>query len=349
MIKTIFFFPDNLAPYQIVRLNELYKIENNFEVYLLETKQHHRPWSKNNEECLFNLNKISSKTILDDIIYNINRCADIENVVVYGYISIMRKVVKKTCNYKSIYMFVDNHEPQVFNLFKELYKRYFLNRYVNKIIVPGLKQYQYCQYRLKFLKSIVTVPLVSDSEKFKVTKNNFKAEYFLAISRFSPEKNLSTLIKAFEIYKQKNGNKKLKIVGDGPDINNIKNLVGGSKFAHAITIEPWADKKKLVLLYQNAFAFILPSKFEPWGVVLNEALSASLPIISSTKCGANLEVSRDGVNALHFDPLDIMALSEYMYKLEKNEKFYTYLHLGAVQLSELYTPKRAAFMLSEFL
>lgn len=349
MSKTLFYFPDNLAPYQVTRLNELYALGFIFEVLLIKTPQHYRPWTVNRDSYLFECKDIENEKSLKKHISFVKKNKDINNILVYGYIPIMRYIVKCYYNNKNIIMFIDNHEPQAYSFYKEVYKIIFLNRYVNEIIVPGIKQESYCRNKLRFSKIINKVPLACDTNLFSSKEYNFKSDYFLTISRFSPEKNILILIKAFRIYRNNGGKKYLKLVGDGPEIEVIEETIKKYSLENTIKIEPWADPATLAPYYKKAFAFILPSIFEPWGVVLNEALTASIPIISSNNCGGNMEVSRDGFNAVHFNPANITELVNKMLELENNEKLYTYLHEGGIYLSGLYTAKRAAFMLKQAL
>ena len=52
-----------------------------------------------------------------------------------------------------------------------------------------------------------------------------------------------------------------------------------------ITLEGWKPYKDLPALYANATCFVLPSSFEPWGLVVNEAMAAGLPVIVSEEVG----------------------------------------------------------------
>ena len=49
-------------------------------------------------------------------------------------------------------------------------------------------------------------------------------------------------------------------------------------------------------VFAAADCFILPSRWENWGVVIHEAAAASLPIICTTACGASVHMVWDGYN-----------------------------------------------------
>ena len=81
----------------------------------------------------------------------------------------------------------------------------------------------------------------------------------------------------------------LKIVGDGEQgeylidkYSSEKIIFTGKKF-----------NKELITEYNSASCFVCPSLFEPWGLVVNEALSAGLPVIASKEVGACFDLIKD--------------------------------------------------------
>lgn len=62
--------------------------------------------------------------------------------------------------------------------------------------------------------------------------------------------------------------------------------------------------------YQTADVFCLPTRGDTWGLVINEAMANALPVITTTACGAGLELIREGVNGALVPPEDSAALTE---------------------------------------
>ena len=125
-----------------------------------------------------------------------------------------------------------------------------------------------------------------DSERLKnlsVYKEN-NDPYFLFVGRISSEKNIEFLIQLAIKLKNIHSNIKIKIIGTGPyykelnfkiqdlDLNNIL-LIGSIKWDY------------LGDYYSNSLGLILPSFFEPWGMVANEAFFYNIPVICSKFCG----------------------------------------------------------------
>ena len=54
--------------------------------------------------------------------------------------------------------------------------------------------------------------------------------------------------------------------------------------------------------YAFAEAVVLPSRREPWGLVVNEAMAAGLPVIVSNRCGCAGDLVEHGINGFLFEP-----------------------------------------------
>lgn len=103
---------------------------------------------------------------------------------------------------------------------------------------------------------------------------------FLAVGRFSYlAKGFDLLIEAFYIFSKKNKDWNLKIVGEGPEEKNIKNLIQKYNLENRIRIYPFT--KDIQKHYASASAFVLSSRWEGFPLVLAEAMSHYLPIIAS--------------------------------------------------------------------
>jgi glycosyltransferase involved in cell wall biosynthesis len=73
--------------------------------------------------------------------------------------------------------------------------------------------------------------------------------------------------------------------------------------------------EKLPELFARADVFVLPSRYDGWGVVVNQALGAGLPIICSDAVGAAHDLVDDEVNGMKFPCGDVVALTRMMQRL----------------------------------
>lgn len=106
---------------------------------------------------------------------------------------------------------------------------------------------------------------------------------FLYVGRLDPEKNVDALISTFKTIVKERSNIKLIIVGGGSCEEQLKEQ---AMHQQHIIFKGKLYGKDLINCYHSADILVLPSLFEPWGLVVNEALSAGLPVICSNKVGA---------------------------------------------------------------
>jgi 1,2-diacylglycerol 3-alpha-glucosyltransferase len=151
---------------------------------------------------------------------------------------------------------------------------------------------------------------------------NIDIPSFLTVARFVPRKNISTLLRAYAHYRVLSKGDRpiwpLILVGDGP----TRSLLEAETLA--LGIEKWVEfagfqnYAALPGFYHRAGAFILPSFIEQWGLVVNEAMAAGLPVIVSDTAGAGADLVEEGRNGFLFSPNDEKSLAESMLRISKN-------------------------------
>lgn len=128
--------------------------------------------------------------------------------------------------------------------------------------------------------------------------------YFLASSRFIEKKNLFTLLRAYEAYRGQAGPGawKLVLLGDGPLREPIEALRRQFGLEGAVALPGFKQYPELPVYYGLAGAFVHASTTEQWGLVVNEAMAAGLPVIVSERCGCAPDLVVPGRNGYLFDP-----------------------------------------------
>jgi glycosyltransferase involved in cell wall biosynthesis len=91
--------------------------------------------------------------------------------------------------------------------------------------------------------------------------------------------------------------------------------------------------------YGLASAFILPSLSEPWGLVVNEAMAAGLPVLVSHRCGCVPELVRSGLNGYVFDPYDIDGLARLMGVMSSETAMANKMGEASRRIVGSYTPE----------
>ena len=135
--------------------------------------------------------------------------------------------------------------------------------------------------------------------------------YFLFVGRLIKRKGLETLLAAYRKYRENAvGNPwSLVLVGEGKELPAYRAF---SKDTDGIIFAGAQFGKALLNYYALASAFVLPSKVETWGLVVNEAMASGLPSIISDRCGAGKAMIRNDVNGWLFPPGDVYRLSDIL-------------------------------------
>lgn len=173
--------------------------------------------------------------------------------------------------------------------------------------VPGARQAAFAR-RLGFAPdSIVEGALTYDDVLFSSPRNHTSSpgdERFLFVGRLAAEKGLDVLVRAYSLYRSRSQNPwALSVVGNGPESSRISGREG-------IDVLPFRQPAELPTLFRSADCFVLPSRFEPWGVVVAEACASGLPVILSSACGAADHLLDIGRNGLGFPSEDHAALAD---------------------------------------
>lgn len=158
---------------------------------------------------------------------------------------------------------------------------------------------------------------------------------FIYVGRLIPKKNLELLIHVFN----KKPNLNLTIVGFGAIEDELKAIAHENiLFTGAI------DNKKLPVYYQQADVFVLPSKREPWGLVVEEALNNGTPVIVSDRVGCKQDLVNEDTG-LVFCYDSEQSLSEAIDSI-CNVKTYNKLRKGVSYLDFM---RRASHQIESFL
>jgi glycosyltransferase involved in cell wall biosynthesis len=151
---------------------------------------------------------------------------------------------------------------------------------------------------------------------------NLPEHYFLASNRFIQKKNIPNLLKAYALYCNKTGNQawKLVLLGDGPLKQQVVTLIEKFNISKNVILAGFKQYAELPIYYGLAGAFVHASTVEQWGLVVNEAMAAGLPVIVSEPCGCVPDLIKEGRNGFSFNPYDIDTLAQLMLKMASLEE-----------------------------
>ena len=141
--------------------------------------------------------------------------------------------------------------------------------------------------------------------------------YFLASSRFVPKKNLPALLRAYTHYRKLAGARAwdLVVVGDGEFRSELLRLRENLGLREHVLLPGFKQYEELPVYYGLASAFVHASTVEQWGLVVNEAMAARLPVLVSNRCGCAPDLVEEGVNGFTFDPSNERELARLLGRL----------------------------------
>jgi len=142
-------------------------------------------------------------------------------------------------------------------------------------------------------------------------------KYFLTCSRFIEKKNQLRMISAYAEYRRTTHAEPFSLVmlGDGPLREQCERLVAELGLTEHVRLPGFRQYDELPSYYGLAAAFVHPSTIDQWGLVVNEAAAAGLPLIVSETCGCAPDLVREDENGWTFDPSDQAELASKLASL----------------------------------
>ena len=141
----------------------------------------------------------------------------------------------------------------------------------------------------------------------------------LFVGRLIAAKGPGTLVAAQALLERDLGDRApwLVLAGEGPEEAALR-AAASREGLRRVRFAGSRRPAELPALYAAADAFALPSTHEPWGVVVNEAMAAGLPVVLSDRVGAAADLLVDGVNGRLVPAADPRALAQALTELAQD-------------------------------
>lgn len=171
---------------------------------------------------------------------------------------------------------------------------FFEDKTVTELIVPSNKIYNLFKDKYKFTKNIHIIQTGIETSKFYKENfnqkdiNNLKKKLgikkkdfvVMTVSRLAKEKSVDRIINNHKELVKKYSNMKLLIVGDGPDIDKLKDEAKSLGVSDSVIFTGKVPLSDIPIYYQLGNVFVTASKSETQGLTVVEAISSSLPIVA---------------------------------------------------------------------
>jgi len=188
------------------------------------------------------------------------------------------------------------------------------------------------------------IRLISFKEDDELKRIEIKIKYnlkeddkiILFVGRVALEKSIDKIIKALAIIKKRNsGKEKLLIVGNGPAMDELKQLTRTLKVEEDVIFAGTVSYEEIQHYYKMAYVFTIASTTETFGIVTIEALASGVPVVAVKAPGAT-DILTDGMDGLLVDD-DVEKIANALEKIIKEPELREKLSQGALKTSEKYS------------
>ncbi len=152
----------------------------------------------------------------------------------------------------------------------------------------------------------------------------------LYVGRIVREKGVFTLLEALDELRTREKNIGLVYVGEGPLKEDLAKEVLRRRLGDRVKITGFVDQQRLVALYNSSHVFVLPSHYEPFGMVALEAMASRVPVVVSDVGGLS-EIVEDGITGVKVPASDPHALAEGILRVLENPELSERLKENAYQ------------------
>ena len=213
--------------------------------------------------------------------------------------------------------------------FLRILQRKMLRRRASAFVAYGQRAKEYLQElgaaseKIFIARNTVDTRFFSeqtDRERLKLSPDVLRL-HFTYVGFIIRLKNLQQLLKAVKILSLQRTDFVLDLIGDGQDKVYFEDYVKANQLEKVVHFAGFVQKSNLPTWLAKSSCFVFPSNYDIWGLVVNEAMAAALPCISSVNSGVTVDLIEDGKNGFAVDFSDPKLVAEKMdWILDNREK-----------------------------
>lgn len=215
-----------------------------------------------------------------------------------------RALARKISVKKLDYLIVMSNEVSLF------YQKTFNINGNNIIVSPILQDPDRLRKNLQQLETI--------ANQYFNKYNLMGKKVLLFVGRFIPEKSLLQFVNTIQNFLYEDNKLILVLVGNGDERNAIEMLLKVKSLEKKVILPGRYEGQNLNAWYLCASGFVLPSIYEPFGAVVNEALIFGLKVFCSKYAGSSYLINTE--KGIQFDPLSekdtVYKLNIFLNKIE---------------------------------
>ncbi|MCL4460030.1 MAG: glycosyltransferase family 4 protein [Chloroflexi bacterium] len=158
----------------------------------------------------------------------------------------------------------------------------------------------------------------------------------LYVGQLIERKGVTHLLRAYALLKREYSDVSLLIVGYGYQEGELKDICEREQIEDVVFLGH-IDVSEVPRFYGLADLFVLPSSEEVWGLVINEALACGLPVITTNKVGASVDLVKEGKNGYIVEAGNVVQLYQSMKRVITDTALAKAMGVVSRQLSEKFT------------
>lgn len=207
---------------------------------------------------------------------------------------------------------------------------------IKYLLYFGINKNKIFKYRFSSIKEKDIISFSVDKEKIKKELLIKEKRIILSVGQYIYRKGFDILLKAMKNIQDINGLEVGIYIIGGTITDEYKKIISeyNLKNIHFISFK---KKEELEKYYQVADIFILPTRHDEWGLVINEALAKGIPIITTNHCGSGLELIENMKNGFLIPTDDVEALTKKINILFSDNILLEKIRKNNILLAKSYT------------
>ena len=164
--------------------------------------------------------------------------------------------------------------------------------------------------------------------------SSHEAKSVIFVGRLSKQKDVMILLKIWDVVSNRHPDWILNIYGEGDEEEHVKAIISqmdGRVLLHKPTIDIFEK-------YVNSSLLLLTSLYEPFGLVIPEAMSCGLPVVAFDCPYGPADIITDGIDGFVVKKRDVSFFSERVCMLLENKKMRIQMGQAAIASSQRYRP-----------
>lgn len=158
----------------------------------------------------------------------------------------------------------------------------------------------------------------------------------IAVGRLTPQKGFDDLIRAYPAIRRAIPESRLVVVGDGHMRAELESIAEQEHVRDGTTFAGFISDDNLVAALRSSDVVVVPSRFEPFGIVALEAMAAGVPLVVS-RVGGLAEIVEDSVDGIEVEPNNPSAIAAATVRILSDSELAARLRAKGEEKAKLYS------------